>query len=156
MISEWRCGNCRKIYSFDEFLKLNRAKMVESDTDPKEQHGYTPVCECGYRFHLDKWRLYDHVKIKTDKEDIDAIISTVDLELNPGYVEGKNLWYGTVIFPGGFGDDSLEWLKCYYEDRYETKEEAIKGHNRVMNFLKEGKYKIEDSDENKKELIIME
>lgn len=156
MISEWRCGNCGKIYSFYQFIKLNKVKMVESDTDPKEQHGYTPVCECGYRFHLDKWRLYDNVKIKTDKEDIDTIVSTVDLELNHGYEEGENLWYGTMIFPGGFGDDGLEWPKCYYENNYETKEEAIKGHNRIVNLLKEGKYKIEDSNENKKELIIIE
>ena len=156
MSSGWRCGNCGKFYSFDEFIKLDKVKMVESDTDPKEQHGYTPICECGYRFHLDKWRLYDSVKIKTNREDIDAIVATVDLEVNPGYTEEEGLWYSTMIFPGGFGDDRLEWLKCYYENKYETKEEAIKGHNIVMNLLKEGKYKIEDSDENKKELIIIE
>lgn len=153
-MSEWKCGKCGKIYTFDEFLRLKKVKMVESDINPSEEHGFTGMCDCGYRFHLDKWRIHDKVKIKTDKGYVNIQVSTVDLELNHGFEVGEHKWYETMVFPGGFGDDALEWLRCSYVNNYETKEEAIEDHNRILNLLKEGKYKIEDSDEDKKELII--
>lgn len=152
-MSEWKCGKCGKIYTFDEFIKLKNIKAVESDIDPSKEHGFTGVCDCGYRFHIDKWRLHDDVEIKTDKGNINIRVSTVDLELNHGF-EGENIWYETMIFPGGFGDDELEWLRCGYVNNYETKEDALKDHERIMNLLKDGKYKIEDSDDDKKELIL--
>lgn len=156
MSLEWKCGKCERIYTFEEFLKLKNVKAVESDIDPHREHGFVGVCDCGYRFHLDGWKLHDKVEIKTDKGYIDIIVSTVDLELNHGYKEGENIWYETMIFPGGIGDGRLEWIECSYTNRYKTKEEAIKDHNRIVNLLKDGKYKIEDSElsENKKELII--
>lgn len=155
-MSEWKCGKCEKIYTFDEFLKLKKVKAVESDTNPSKEHGFTGVCDCGYRFHLDRWRLNDDVKIKTDKGYINTTISTIDLELNNGFEEGKNIWNETMIFPGGLGNDRLEWIECYYANNYETREEAIKDHDRIVNLLREGKYKIEDLKDNKKELVILE
>lgn len=156
-MQEWKCGKCGKIYTFDEFIMLIRKKVkaVEGDTNPYEEHGFAAMCNCGYRFDIDKWRLHDNVEIKIDKENINILVSTIDLELNHGFGE-KNLWYETMIFPGGFEDDKLEWLKCNYGNRYETKEEAINDHNRIINLLKDGQYKIESSDEDKKELIILE
>lgn len=149
-MSEWKCGECGKIYTLDEFLKLEKVKLVESDIDPYKEHGVTPICDCGYRFGLDKWRLYDNIEIKTDKEYINVTVSTIDLELNHGF--GKNIWYETTVFPGGLeGDKSIE---CSYENRYEFKEDAIKDHDRIVNLLKEGKYNIVDSYEDKKELIL--
>lgn len=153
-MSEWKCGKCGKIYTFDEFLKLKKVKAVESDTNPSKEHGFTGVCDCGYRFHVDKWRLHDKVKIKTDKGYVNIQVSTVDLELNNGFGEGDNIWYETMVFPGGFGDDGLEWLICSYVNNYETKEDALRDHDRILNLLKEGKYKIEDYDDGKKELIL--
>lgn len=159
-MSEWKCGKCGKIYTFDEFLKLKKVKAVESDTNPSKEHGFTGMCNCGYRFLIDRWRLHDDVEIKTDKGNVNVRVSTVDLELNQGFEEGENIWYEMMIFAGGLGDDRLEWLKCYHENRYETKEEAIKDHDRIVNLLKEGRYIIEgsgeDSDEDKKELVILE
>lgn len=149
-MSEWRCGKCGKIHNFEEFLMLKKIKAVESDIDPAREHGFVGVCDCGYRFHLDRWRLQDEVEIKTDKGYVNIIISTIDLELNHGYEKGENIWYETMIFPGGL-EDELKWIKCNYTNRYETQEEAIKDHNRVVNLLKEGKYKIECL----KELIIL-
>ncbi len=156
MMSEWKCGKCGKIYTLEEFISLKKVKAVESDTNPSKEHGFVGVCDCGYRFHLDKWRLHDKVKIKIDKEYIDVQVSTIDLELNHGYEEGEHKWYETMIFPGGLGDNALEWIECNYTNRYETKEESIEDHNRIVNLLKEGKYKVEELGENKKELIIIE
>ncbi len=149
--SEWKCGNCGKVYKFDEFLELDKVKMVEDDTEPWKQHGFTPICKCGYRFSLDRWRLNDNLKIKINEEEIDVMISTVDLELNHGYEE--DLWYETMIFVDNLeGKDDIE---CSYERRYANKEDAIEDHNRVLNILKEGKYKIEEID-NEKILHIIE
>lgn len=139
--SEWRCGRCGKIYSTLELLGLERVKLVESDTDPYYQHGFTSVCTCGYRFHLDKWRLHDRLKIKIDDKDVDILLSTVDLELNHGFYTDK--WYETGIFTN-MNDDIGHMI---YEERYETKEEAIANHNIILGLLKEGKYTI-DKDEN--------
>lgn len=93
---EWRCGNCGKIYNTDEFLVLGKVKVVESDTEPWKQHGYTPMCKCGYRFSLDRWRLSDDLKIKINEDEREIIISTVDLELNHGFNEDQ--WYETMVF----------------------------------------------------------
>jgi len=153
-MSEWKCGKCGKIYTFDEFLRLKKVKAVENDTDPSKEHGFTGICNCGYRFLIDRWRLHDDVEIKTDKGYINVRVSTIDLELNHGFDKGENVWYESKIFPGGLGDNELEWLKCYYENRYETQEEALKDHDRILSLLKDGKYKIEDSGEDNKELIL--
>lgn len=149
--SEWRCGNCGKIYTFDDFIKLEKVKLVESDTNPEEQHGYTSKCECGYRFHLDKWRFHDKLSIKIDtkdnkmlSEDRDVLVSTIDLELNHGWLD-KDLWYETMIFIED--EEGKEKIECYFENRYETKEDAINDHNRIVNLIKDGKYTIEKNDE---------
>ncbi len=155
-MSEWKCGKCGKIYTFEEFIMLKKVKAIESDINPAKEHGFTGMCDCGYRFIVDKWRLHDDVEIKTYKGNVNIRVSTVDLEINNGFEEGENIWYETMIFPGGLGDDKLEWLKCSYVNNYETKEDAIKDHNRIVNLLKEEKYKIEDLDDNEKELIISE
>jgi hypothetical protein len=78
------------------------------------------------------------------------------LELNSSFEEGKYIWYESMIFPGGLGEHKLERIECHYVNNYETKEDAIKDHDRIVNLLKEGKYQIEDLDNNKKELVILE
>ena len=47
---EWKCGRCGKIYDTNQLISLEKIKLVESDNDPTSQHGFTPVCECGYIF----------------------------------------------------------------------------------------------------------
>lgn len=156
--SKWKCGNCGKEYMFEDFINLHTVVAVETDNDPSNQHGFVGICECGYRFHIDTWRLHDKVEINTDKGYVNIQVSTVFLELDHGYEEGKEIWFETMIFAGGFGDDQIEWLKCDLVHRYETKEEAIKDHNKIINLLRGGSFKIEDCrwEEGKKELIIFD
>lgn len=148
---EWRCGNCGKIYNTDEFLVLGKVKVVESDTEPWKQHGYTPMCKCGYRFSLDRWRLSDDLKIKINEDEREIIISTVDLELNHGFNEDQ--WYETMVFVENI--DGKDDIESPYERRYTNKEDAIGDHNRILNLLKEGKYTIEEVN-NEKILHIIE
>jgi predicted nucleic-acid-binding Zn-ribbon protein len=152
---QWKCGNCGKEYTFEDFIRLTTVKAVESDVDGRE-YGFVGRCECGYRFHIDTWRLHDKVEIGTDQGAVNIMVSTVFLEFNHGYDESRNIWYETMIFPGGFGDDEIEWLKSSLVHRYETKENAIKDHDKIVNMLKEGRFKIIDYqwEEGKKELII--
>jgi hypothetical protein len=155
--SQWKCGNCGKEYRFEDFIKLTTVQAVESDINPSREHGYVGVCDCGYRFHLDTWRLHDKVEILTDKGYVNIQVSTVFLEFNHGYEEDKNLWYEIKIFPGGF-EEEVDWLKCDLVHRYETKEESLKDHDKILSLLREGKFKIDDYywEEGKKELLICE
>lgn len=127
---DWKCGNCGKTYSFNEFIELTNIG----------------VCDCGYRFSLDRWRLQDQLKIKIDDREVGLLISTAFLEINHRYFD-KNLWYETMIFTEEHGID------CSYEERYETKEEAINDHNRIIDDLKNGKYTITRDDDNIKIII---
>lgn len=99
------------------------------------------VCDCGYRFGLDRWRLQDSLKIKIDNREASLLISTVFLEINHGY-PGKDLWYETMIFTEEDG------IVCSYEERYETKEEVVSDHNRIIDDLKNGKYDIKIDNDN--------
>jgi hypothetical protein len=155
---DWKCGNCGKEYTTEDFLKLTKVQAVETDIDPSKEHGFVGVCECGYRFHIDTWRLHDKVEIETDDGYINIQVSTVFLEFNHGYGIGKDEWFETMIFPGGFGDEAIEWLKSNLVHRYETKEEAIKDHDKIVNLLKTGKFEITNYqlEEGKKELIIFD
>lgn len=139
--SEWKCGNCGKTYSIQELIGLSTIKAVESDTDPKSQHGYTSVCDCGYRFHLDRWRLHDTLKIKINDKEVGILVSTVYLELNNGFFD-KDLWYETMIF------SEEDNIMCNYTNTYETKDEAINDHNKILDNFKNGKYIIEKNEKN--------
>jgi DNA-directed RNA polymerase subunit RPC12/RpoP len=153
-LPKWKCGNCGKEYTLENFLRLTIVKMVESDTDQQNEHGF--VCDCGYRFFLDTLRIHDTIDIKTDRGYVTILVSTAFLELNHGNRDGKDVWFETMVFAGGFEDEEVEWLKCDLVHRYETKKEAIKDHDKIFNLLKMGKFKIEDYpyDEHKKVLII--
>ena len=140
-MSEWKCGNCGKIYNFDEFISLKSIKMVESDIDPRKQHGYTPVCECGYRFHLDRWRKDDNITIQHNGEKLKLLVSSIFLEMNNKMLDDeKDEYYETAILWLN-NDDTVKNIEII--ERYGTKEEAIENHNRILNLLKDGKYKIE-------------
>ena len=143
----WKCGKCGKTYSFDEFLKL----MIN-----RNAQNHAPICECGYRFLLDRWRLHDNIKLTIDNKEIDVLVSTADLEFNHGIT--KDLWYETMIFINNdekvdeeksVNEESKNVIRCNYEERYETKEEAINDNNRRLNLLKNKKYQIYTIDDEK-------
>lgn len=106
-----KCGDCGKEY--------NRPNWDR--TDPETG---VPVCECGYRFGLDKWRRQTELPVDGD----DVIVSTVFLEYNHGVV-GRGLWYETLIMhPDG----------SRVADRYQTQEAALDGHDEIVEQLREG------------------
>ena len=80
-------------------------------------------------------------KIKINNREIGLLISTVFLEINHRYFN-QNLWYETMIF---LEEDGID---CSYEKRYETKEEAISDHNRIIDDLNNGKYTVERDEDN--------
>jgi len=131
-MSEYKCGKCGKEYTFEEYMELGKVKMVEDDPNPMKNYGYTTVCECGYVFHKDQWHLVDNFEIKVMKKKIKGRVSTVFLELNHGF-GGKSLWYETMIFLEGD-------VRCEFMERYETKEEAKRGHARVTKALADKSY----------------
>lgn len=140
-MSEWKCGNCGKIYDVYKLISLEKIKLVESDTDPEIQHGYTPVCDCGYRFHLDRWRIDSNVKINIDGEETDSIISTIFLELNHRILDEEDEYYETAILWQDKTDEGIANVEVI--ERYDTKENAIGGHNKILDLIRNGKYKVE-------------
>jgi hypothetical protein len=134
-MSEWKCGKCYKVYSFDEWILLMKTKAVEDDTDPRNQHGFTQKCTCGYVFGTDTWRKRETVNVK-GLRGVKADVSTIFLELNSKFGEGPALWYETMVFPKGNIESDYEW-------RYTTKAEAEAGHAMVVKALRSGKCKTE-------------
>lgn len=141
-MSEWKCGNCGKIYDTYKLISLKKIKLVESDTNPKEQHGYTTVCECGYRFHIDRWRINDRVKINVNGEESESMISTIFLELNHKMLDEKDEYYETSILWLNKTNGEMENIEII--ERYDTKENAIGGHNKILDLINNGKYRIEN------------
>lgn len=141
-MSEWKCGDCGKEYSFEDFMKLNKTKAVDTDTNPKKQHGYVGVCECGYRFHRDKWMLKSEVRFKLNLiQEVVGELSTVFLDLNHfGY------WYETMIFIRGK-------YQCHFHRRYVTRAEARAGHNKILRKIINQQFTV---DKEKKEISISE
>jgi hypothetical protein len=126
-----QCSQCLRIYTFDEYLALPQVKAVESDTDPKSQHGYTSVCKCGAVFHRDRWHRSNVVATR----DGAFKVSTVHLEVDHSLNGKPPIWYETMIFleDGHFDLDEPQW-------RYSTKDAAITNHYRLLQALAGGKY----------------
>ena len=154
-MSEWKCGNCGKVYNIDDFILLKYIKSAENDTDPGKQHGYTPVCGCGYRFRIDRWRKDDNIKIKVDGEELESKISSIFLEMNHKIFDEKDEYYETAVLWLN-KDDTIKNAQII--ERYETKEKAIENHNRILNLIKEGKYKIDKATilDNEENIIIFD
>jgi len=138
-------------------MTLDRVKAFADDSDPEKNYGFTAVCGCGYVFHKDKWHLVTlgvlihHMtafhwffnKLSQGRyckpREISIRFSTVFLELNHGWTPDKPLWYETMVFP------KLEKgckINCGYQARYETKEQAEKGHERILNLFEKGNWVI--------------
>jgi hypothetical protein len=121
---EWKCGKCDKEYTTDDFLKLQMVLV-----DPKRPEcGYTPVCTCGYTFHLDKWMKKDVVKIY--KKFVGIPIRVGKVEVSTVYLELSmfGYWYETMIFCKRYLFFPIE---CDHQNRYVTKSEVwlVKKHN---------------------------
>lgn len=91
--------------------------------------------EFGYRKDYD----YDNRIVKQEYvtyENNDYYVSTVDLGMNHQWGEGEPLYYETMIF----SKDSYCELYC---DRYTTREEALKGHNTIIEAFKNKTIKLD-------------
>jgi len=137
----WKCGDCGKLYSTKQLVGLKKTQAVETDDNPKRQHGFVSVCSCGYRFFLDKWKLQEskHIEINWFQT-FKILISTVDLEL-----DHLGNFYETMIFP-----QDTKW-KCDFQTRYKTKPEAREGHRRILMIIKNKEFTL---DKKNKKIII--
>lgn len=153
----WKCGSCGETYTTKEYMALGRVKAVADDSDPAESYVSTAVCGCGYVFHEDRWHLVTldvlvhHITAfhwlvnklsqgRYCKPHVSSIrFSTVFLELDHEWHPDKSLWFETMVF--------LELREGHeinsgYQVRYETKEQAEKGHERILNLFKKGNWVI--------------
>jgi hypothetical protein len=134
-MSRWKCGKCGMEYETAEWLRLRRVPLNPTDTIPAMQSGYTPQCKCGYVFHRDRWQLRDILTLSLPTGDIEVTVSTVFTEYAWESVGGVAFWFETVILP------AQPYVECNQCWRYRTKEDAERGHLRVVDALKAGKFK---------------
>lgn len=120
---QYRCSQCKTTYNRREYDALDHVQVIEDEDDPTGigGHGYERVCECGARFHSDKWQLLDEVTV--DGETFH--ISTVGLLIPHG--TNHDQWYETLV-----SHDTGNTIT----DRYETEDEARAGHERVLERLR--------------------
>jgi hypothetical protein len=84
---------------------------------------------------VDEWsRAFADTAARTIKTDLvdGALVSTVWLGLDHSFGDGRPMIFETMVFPNGvvgMGD---------YCDRYSTKEEAIAGHAKAVEWVKSG------------------
>lgn len=88
----------------------------------------------GYRKGF-RWETRFDLKTQIDKYEI----STVDLGLNCQFDKTlPPLYYETMIFiKGNTIEESKENPFGYYQERYATEEEARKGHQKAVEYVKE-------------------
>jgi hypothetical protein len=128
----YKCGKCGREYTEGEYETL---RTIPVNPENVYKYGIAHVCECGYRFYLDRWSKRTEVQLKEDT----VTVSTIFLEMNHGSDE-KPLWYETMIFP-----DKAN-IHCLDLWRYETREEAEKHHDEIVRLLRAGKYRIYPSE----------
>lgn len=127
-MTEYRCSQCGVTYSPDEYDDLDRVPVNPDEDDPMQGQGYERVCECGARFHSDKWQLVDEVDIGDE-----AIrVSTVALLIPHG--PHHDQWFETCLF-----HDTGNRIT----DRYETQDEAEGGHRETVERLEAGAFSFE-------------
>ena len=134
-MARWKCGKCGVEYETSEWLRLKRVPLNPTDVSPALQSGFALQCKCGYVFHRDRWRLKDTVTISLPTGEVDVTVSTVFTEYAWNGEDGELLWYETQILPV---QPHVECFQCW---RYRTKEDAEKGHMRVVEALKAGRFK---------------
>lgn len=127
-MSVWICGRCGRKYTFEEFIQLPSVPF-----NPKHpEQGSTAVCECGYVFLKDAWRMVTEVEVTYGPFKTTARVSSIYLE-----TPFNDMLYETMIFA-----DPTPQLELKFEQvwRYKTKEEAIRHHNEIVDKLRNGEF----------------
>jgi hypothetical protein len=131
------CGACERIYNEEEAL----IKMREAPPDaPIREQGvtYIPVKHCPFcgspehsYYSGNQWQKRFKLQTCVDLKEGKVLVSTVNLMM-----EHPGGFFETIIF-----GETIDLLSDVHA-RYWTREEAIKGHNKIVELLKNGKYKL--------------
>lgn len=129
---EYRCGGCGKVYTEDEYRKLERVLF-----DPEHPGlGFTSKCSCGYVFHRDRWRMRTDVEVDTPRGKRTFAVFSEFLEIGES---NDQMWYETMVIT-----DSIEF-ECFQMWKHRTKEEAVRMHEAVVSAMRNGNYVFEVS-----------
>jgi len=122
------CPQCGTRYTFDEYLAMEKIKMVDDDVDPKKNYGYTSRCGCGYRAFRDtpiqkaKGEILHHItslhwlvnKLSGGRlakpHLVDVELSTVFLEIAHDTGRTEPTWYESMFFARRAGERTLKTL----------------------------------------------
>jgi len=126
MMSDYYCHSCERKYNFNEYSNLEEVSRVTED--PNDKYGIEKVCECGKKFHSDRWSNREEI----ETPDGDMTVSTVNLTIAHG--PNRNQLYETCVFHE-YGNNVV--------DRYSTKMEARNGHEKYIELVKDEEYRLE-------------
>lgn len=157
----WHCGKCGKVW--DTYLLLN----IIPDPDDKTGKSNIGQCECGYRFHRDKWQittkfsLVHHITILhylvnlvtfgllAKPLKLDGKVSSVFLELDHGMNYGQETPPPPVLYETMAWTDESErnfgrnWdFFRYLQNRYTSQQHAMLGHAEILDDMEDGLYHI--------------
>lgn len=150
---EWRCGWCGRKYTTDEMLNLDKAFAKKNNPD----YGFVSICECGKRFHTDKWKLVN--KWRLFPNIIKSLtyptlrLSTVDLHLNHfGNYYETMLFFDDKIIKIGKWKINFTKQKCEvnYQYRYPDQESAYNGHKKLYAKILSRKFILRQKEEDPK------
>ena len=138
-MSVYKCPKCGALYSFEEYLQLERVPLVPGK---EYEYGYEFVCpRCGGRFWSDRWTVKTVVEKKVGwlkKRTVKILVSTVDLvRSHPWGDEPDGYFYETMLF--NEPDSEIEIENLDVVERYKTREEAERGHEKWVNLVKKAK-----------------
>lgn len=117
-MTEYRCSQCGQKYSHNKYMALDSVSRVTDD--PNDKYGVETVCECGERFHSDKWTIVDEIEVVDEEFEVSTVALTIPHGMN------RDQWYETCIFFDG---------GSRVTDRYTTQEEAEEGHRERIQAL---------------------
>lgn len=95
----------------------------------KNDHTYEP---CDLETWSEQFKFMDKSRQVASESINGKHISTVWLGLNHNHFLGKPLLFETMVFEGEEGDLTI------YCDRYSTWDEAVEGHNKAIEWVKNG------------------
>ena len=130
----YKCPRCDAIYSREEYDSLE--SMWVDPARPYE-YGRTKICsKCGARLWIDRTVIKDYVKLDNE---VTVEVSTADLVIEHEWNGDGGYFYETMLWFYRDKDSDVVLPDSEVVTRYKTREEAKRGHQRIVEALRKGK-----------------
>jgi len=131
--ARYKCPRCDAVYTRGEYDALESTWV-----DPRiPELGKTKICSrCGSKFSENRMILKDYVELK---HGVTVEVSTVDLVMEHDWNGDGGYFYETMLCFYRDKGSNVIVPGCEVVIRYKTREEAERGHKRIVEALRKGK-----------------